>query len=128
MIKREKKKRSFIESLKDCYHGFQFININEGNFKREIFLGVIALLMSYLLKISKTEFIIVLILIGLVLVCEVINTSIERLVDLVSPDYNPLAGEIKDIIAFGVLLMCIISLIIGIIIFIPKIITLLGGI
>ena len=127
MLSREKNKRKFTSSVRDCINGFKFININEDNFKREIFLGIIALLISYILKISKFEFIIIIIMIGLVLTCEVINTAIERLVDLVSPSYNKLAGEVKDIMAFSVFLMCIISLIVGVIIFAPKIIVLIGG-
>lgn len=127
MLSREKNKRKFTSSVRDCINGFKFININEDNFKREIFLGIIALLISYILKISKIEFIIIIIMIGLVLTCEVINTAIERLVDLVSPSYNKIAGEVKDIMAFSVFLMCIISLIVGIIIFVPKIIVLIGG-
>ncbi len=127
MLSREKNKRKFTSSVRDCINGFKFININEDNFKREILLGIIALLISYILKISKLEFIIIIIMIGLVLTCEVINTAIERLVDLVSPSYNKLAGEVKDIMAFSVFLMCIISLIVGVIIFVPKIIVLIGG-
>ena len=90
-------------------------------------LIIITLVLSYLLKIDKIEFIIIIIVIGLVLVSEIINTAIERLVDLVSPKYNKLAGEVKDIAASSVLLMCIFSLIVGVIIFVPKIINLLGG-
>ena len=105
----------------------EFINSNEDNFKREILLGIIALVLSYLFKIDKIEFIIIIIVIGLVLVSEIINTAIERLVDLVSPKYNKLAGEVKDIAASSVLLMCIFSLVVGVIIFVPKIINLLGG-
>ena len=127
MLSREKNKRKFTSSVRDCINCFKFININEDNFKREILLGIIALLISYILKISKLEFIIIIIMIGLVLTCEVINTAIERLVDLVSPSYNKLAGEVKDIMAFSVFLMCIISLIVGVIIFVPKIIILIGG-
>ena len=127
MLSREKNKRKFTSSVRDCINGFKFININEDNFKREILLGIIALLISYILKISKLEFIIIIIMIGLVLTCEVINTAIERLVDLVSPSYNKLAGDVKDIMAFSVFLMCIISLIVGVIIFVPKIIVLIGG-
>lgn len=127
MLSREKNKRKFTSSVRDCINGFKFININEDNFKREILLGIIALLISYILKISKLEFIIIIIMIGLVLTCEVINTAIERLVDLVSPSYNKLAGEVKDVMAFSVFLMCIISLIVGVIIFMPKIIILIGG-
>lgn len=127
MLSRTKEKRKFKDSFKDCINGFRFINSNEDNFKREIFLGIIALILSYLLKIDKIEFIIIIIVIGLVLVSEIINTAIERLVDLVSPRYNKVAGEIKDIAASSVLLMCIFSLVVGVIIFVPKIINLLGG-
>ena len=127
MLSREKNKRKFTSSVRDCINGFKFININEDNFKREILLGIITLVLSYLLKIDKIEFIIIIIVIGLVLVSEIINTAIERLVDLVSPKYNKLAGEVKDIAASSVLLMCIFSLVVGVIIFVPKIINLLGG-
>lgn len=127
MLLREKKKRSFISSVKNCINGFIFINVNEDNFKREIFMGIIALILSYLLKVSKIEFLIIILVIGMVLLCEVINTACERLVDLVSPGYNKLAGEVKDIMAFAVLLSSFISLVVGVIIFVPKIIILLGG-
>ena len=128
MLSRTKSKRKFSSSVKNCINGFKFININEDNFKREIFLGIIVLILSYVFRVNKIEFIIINIMIGLVLVCETINTVVERLVDLVSPGYNKIAGEVKDIMAFAVLLMCIISLVIGAIIFIPKIISLQGGI
>lgn len=128
MLSRTKSKRKFSSSVKNCINGFKFININEDNFKREIFLGIIVLILSYVFRVNKIEFIIIIIMIGLVLVCETINTAVERLVDLVSPGYNKIAGEVKDIMAFAVLLMCIISLVIGAIIFIPKIISLKGGI
>ncbi len=128
MLSRIKSKRKFSSSVKNCINGFKFININEDNFKREIFLGIIVLILSYVFRVNKIEFIIIIIMIGLVLVCETINTAVERLVDLASPGYNKIAGEVKDIMAFAVLLMCIISLVIGAIIFIPKIISLQGGI
>ena len=127
MHSRTKKKRKFIDSFMNCINGFRFINVNEDNFKRELLLGIVALILSYVLKVDKIEFIIIIIVIGLVLVSEIINTSIERLVDLVSPEYNKLAGEVKDIAASSVLLMCVFSLVVGIIIFLPKIINLLGG-
>ena len=127
MLSRIKSKRKFSSSVKNCINGFKFININEDNFKREIFLGIIVLILSYVFRVNKIEFIIIIIVIGLVLVSEIINTAIERLVDLVSPKYNKLAGEVKDIAASSVLLMCIFSLVVGVIIFVPKIINLLGG-
>ena len=100
---------------------------NENNFKREIALGIIALILSYILKIDKIEFIIVLTMICLVLTTEIINTAVERAVDLVTKEYHELAKIAKDVSAGSVLVTSIFSLIIGIIIFIPKIIILLGG-
>jgi len=72
--------------------------------------------------ISATEWCIVILCFGLVLMAEAFNTAIERLVDLVSPDFHPLAGTIKDVAAGAVLLGAIASAIVGCIIFIPYII------
>ncbi len=122
MLSRTKSKRCFRSSVKNCIDGLKFVNINEDNFKREVFIGIITLILSYILKVNRIEFIIIVVMISLVLVTEIINTATERLVDLVSPGYNKIAGEVKDIMAFAVLLMCFFSLVVGMVIFIPKII------
>ncbi len=127
MSLKSKGKRTFKGSVKNCLDGISYVTKNEKNFKREIALGIIALILSYILKIDKIEFIIVLTMICLVLTTEIINTAIERTVDLVTKEYHELARIAKDVSAGSVLVTSIFSLIIGIIIFIPKIITLLGG-
>lgn len=127
MSLKSKDKRTFKGSVKNCLDGISYVTKNEKNFKREIALGIIALILSYILKIDKIEFIIVLTMICLVLTAEIINTAIERAVDLVTKEYHELARIAKDVSAGSVLVTSIFSLIIGIIIFIPKIITLLGG-
>lgn len=127
MSLKSKDKRTFKGSVKNCLDGISYVTKNEKNFKREIVLGIIALILSYILKIDKIEFIIVLTMICLVLTTEIINTAIERAVDLVTKEYHELARIAKDVSAGSVLVTSIFSLIIGIIIFIPKIITLLGG-
>ena len=71
--------------------------------------------------ISATEWCIVILCFGLVLMAEAFNTAIERLVDLVSPDFHPLAGTIKDVAAGAVLLGAVAAAIVGCIIFIPYI-------
>lgn len=120
-------KRTFKSSVKNCLDGIGYVTKSEKNFKREVALGIIALLLSYILKIDKIEFIIVLTMICLVLTTEIINTAIERAVDLVTKEYHELARIAKDVSAGSVLVTSIFALIIGIIIFMPKIITLLGG-
>ncbi|MDD7150487.1 MAG: diacylglycerol kinase family protein [Bacilli bacterium] len=127
MSLKSKDKRTFKGSVKNCLDGISYVTKNEKNFKREIALGIIALILSYILKIDKIEFIIVLTMICLVLTTEIINTAIERTVDLVTKEYHELARIAKDVSAGSVLVTSIFSLIIGIIIFIPKIIILLGG-
>ncbi len=126
MTLKNKKKRTFIDSLKDCLNGLSFIMISEHNFKREILLAVITLIASYILKISKIEFIIILIIIALVIVSEIFNTAIEKVVDLYTREYNEIARIAKDVSAFAVLTMCIFALAVGIIIFVPKIMVLMG--
>ena len=127
MSLKSKDKRTFKGSVKNCLDGISYVTKNEKNYKREIALGIIALILSYILKIDKIEFIIVLTMICLVLTTEIINTAIERTVDLVTKEYHELARIAKDVSAGSVLVTSIFALIIGIIIFIPKIITLLGG-
>ena len=127
MSLKSKDKRTFKGSVKNCLDGISYVTKNEKNFKREIALGIIALILSYILKIDKIEFIIVLTMICLVLTTEIINTAIERTVDLVTKEYHELARIAKDVSAGSVLVTSIFALIIGLIIFIPKIITLLGG-
>ncbi len=65
------------------------------------------------------EWVAIILCIGMVLATELINTAIERLVDLISPDRNPIAGQIKDIAAGAVLICAIAAAIVGLIIFIP---------
>lgn len=127
MTLKSKDKRKFSGSIKNCLEGINFVITNESNFKKEIAIGIIALLLSYILKISRIEFIIILIMIALVLTSEIINTSIEKVVDLYTKDYNNLAKIAKDVSAGSVLVMSIFSLLVGVIIFLPKIINVLGG-
>lgn len=78
-----------------------------------------------ILRINTTEWSIVLILCGLVISLELINTAIEEAVDLVTEEYNEKAKNAKDIAAGAVLFSAIIAAIIGLIIFLPKIINII---
>lgn len=72
--------------------------------------------------ISTTEWCIVLLCFGMVLSAEAFNTAIERLVNLVSPDFHPIAGDVKDVAAGAVLICAIVAAIIGCIIFLPYLV------
>lgn len=118
------KKRTFLDSVKNCLDGIGYTVAHENNFKREIILGIVAVILSAVLKISILEWVIVILLINFVLVCELINTALEKTVDLYTKEYNETAKVVKDVAGASVLVMCIFSAIIGMIIFIPKILDL----
>ena len=119
------KKRTFFDSLKDCLRGIKNTYKTDANFRREIIIGLLVIVGGLILKLNVTEWIIVILLIGLVLVCELINTAIEKAVDLYTKKYNAAAKVIKDTSAGAVLTISITSAVIGIIIFIPKVIELI---
>ncbi|MBS1526999.1 MAG: diacylglycerol kinase family protein, partial [Bacteroidetes bacterium] len=78
--------------------------------------------LGYALNISAAEWLWIIIAIGLVLAAEAFNTALELLVDFVSPQYDKKAGHIKDMCAAAVLLTAVTALIIGAVIFLPKLI------
>jgi len=86
-----------------------------------IVVAALVLIFGIVFKISIMEWIVCLLCIGLVFGAEMMNTAIENVVDLASPDLHPLAGKAKDIAAGAVLLCAIISVIIGLLIFEPKV-------
>lgn len=83
-----------------------------------------ALLLGYFFNISSLEWIAVIFCIGFVIVAEAFNTAIEIDIDLTSPEYHPYARDTKDVAAASVLLASLTALIIGGIIFLPKVIPL----
>jgi len=76
---------------------------------------------GFYFSLSNFEWTVLVLAIALVLSLEMINSAIEYMVDLVSKDYNPVAGKVKDVAAGAVLIAAIFAIIIGLIIFIPKI-------
>lgn len=124
-IKLDKKRLS--NSFKYAFSGIISAYKDEQNLRIHTVIAILVLIFGVFLKLSRFEFIICLILIGLVLMTEFINTSIENLVDLVTLEKNPYAKIAKDTAAAGVLIFAMMSSIIGLLIFIPKIIDFIGG-
>ena len=119
---------SIADRLKSFFYAFKGIKyaiLTQHNFQIHIVLAIIAVLLGFLLKINSFEWISIIIVIAMVLAAEIINTSIEELVNIVSPDRNKKAGIIKDLAAGAVLLLAIAAFITGVIVFLPKIIQLL---
>ncbi|MCE4956147.1 diacylglycerol kinase family protein [Macrococcoides caseolyticum] len=104
--------------------GFITLLKKDVNFVNHLIAAVMVIIFSFYFQITKVEWMFVIIAIFSVLFMEVINTSVEYVVDLVTEDYHELAKHAKDTAAFAVLLSSIMSASIGIIIFMPYIIEL----
>lgn len=109
--------RSFGFALK----GISSVFSSEPNMKIHVGISVFVVLMGFLLRISANEWLVCILCMGLVFSAEMFNTAIETVVNLVSPEKNPLAGKAKDISAGAVFLTAVMSVAVGVIIFLPKI-------
>ena len=119
--------KRLVNSFKYAFEGIKQTYIGEQNLKVHTFIAVLVLVFGFFLKINYIEWLVCLVLIGLVLMAEFFNTAIEYVVDLASPKVHPLAKAAKDTASAGVLMMAIISALIGGVIFIPKLIDFIGG-
>ena len=84
---------------------------------------ILVIIFGIILKISKIEWIICITLFGLVISMELINTAVENTVDLITKEKNEQAKNAKDVAAGAVLVSAISSAIIGVIIFLPKVLS-----
>lgn len=113
-----------IKSFRFAFAGLRTLFREEHNARIHVIAAVIVIFLGLVLKISATEWIFLIGAICLVFICELINTSIEALADFVSPQKHPQIKKVKDLAAAAVLIGAVAALTTGIIIFIPKIITL----
>lgn len=119
------KSKNVIISFKYAFQGVFSAIKTERNLKIHISIMILVIIAGIFLKISKMEWIICIILFGLVIGGEMLNSAIETVVDIAMPEINPKAKFAKDVAAGAVLIFAISSAIIGLIIFIPKIIAIL---
>ncbi|MEI8085710.1 MAG: diacylglycerol kinase family protein [Paludibacter sp.] len=110
-----------IKSFGYAGQGIRSVFQSELNMKIHLMVGILVIICGFIFNISLIEWMLCLLCFGLVIGMEMMNTAIEKLVDLVSPNHHPVAGKVKDIAAGAVLICAIISVIIGLIIFLPKV-------
>lgn len=91
----------------------------ERNFRIHLFIAILVIISGFIFNVSKLEWLILITIIIMVMVAEMVNTAIERMIDYVKPDKHPEAKVIKDVAAGAVLLTAIGSIVIGLIIFVP---------
>ncbi|KKR78944.1 MAG: hypothetical protein UU24_C0021G0013 [Candidatus Nomurabacteria bacterium GW2011_GWA2_40_9] len=124
MIKKTKDKFSLVARIKSATHAWRGIGIlvkTTHNFWFQIFFALLAVYLGFILCISTTEWLFIVLTIGIVFVTEALNTAFEIDIDLTSPEYHPYARDTKDVAAGAVLISVFVAILVGLIIFLPKI-------
>ncbi|MBI4080131.1 diacylglycerol kinase family protein [Candidatus Kaiserbacteria bacterium] len=113
-----------IHNVRYALNGIRIAWREELSFKIQIAAAALALFLGWFLAISPVEWAVVVLLIGFVLAAEAFNTALEEFCDMVKGDPDPHIGKIKDLAAGAVLIASIAALIVGLVIFLPKLLTL----
>ena len=124
----EKKRFSLIARLRSTTHAWRGLVIfikSTHNSWLHIFFAILAIYLGFILKISGMEWVAIIFSIGLVMVAEILNTAFEIDINLTSPVFHPYARDTKDVAAGAVLISVVVAGIIGLIIFLPKIIVII---
>lgn len=115
----------FLRSFGHAWAGLKLLLFNERNFTVQFIIGLLVLFAGFYFHVSRFEWLIIIISIVTVLALEIVNSSIETLADAITMEENQRIKRAKDMAAGAVLLAAIGATIIGIIIFLPKIVDLL---
>lgn len=119
-------KDPFYKSLGYAISGIIQCIQKERNIKIHLVFMFLVIICGFLFRLSITEWLVCILLFGLVISLELVNTAIEAVVDLCTQEYHPLAKIAKDTSAGAVLISAIASVVIGLIIFVPKILSLVS--
>lgn len=115
-----------IKSFFYAGRGIKKAFVSEPNMRIHLAVSVLVVICGFIFHISRIEWMFCLFCFGLVFGAELLNSAIENIVDMVSPDYHPLAEKAKDMAAGGVLACAVFSALVGLIIFVPKGLALFG--
>lgn len=114
-------KWSFVANFLNALRGIVYCIKTEKHMRVHMFFAVLAVGLSWYLQISTIEWLLIILVITLVITLEIINSAIERTVDLYTLEEHPLARVAKDAAAGAVLIAALSALIIGAVVFLPKI-------
>lgn len=113
--------KRFLKSFGYAFNGLIYFFKNEKNGQIEIFTGILAIIFGFVFHISTTEWFVVLFCIGGVLSLEMLNSSLEKLIDHLHPEKHDNIKVVKDMAAGAVTIFSLVALIIGALVFVPKI-------
>ncbi len=114
------KKRSLIDSFNYAVSGIIIALKTERNMRIHYLIAILVITLSLFFDFSRIEFLLLLFSISLVVVAEMFNTALEKVIDLVTQDYHPLARIVKDVAAGAVLIAAINSIVVGYLLFFDR--------
>ena len=114
-----------LKSLRFAFRGMLILIRSEHSVMVQLGIGIMVSVIGFLVGLSATEWILQTLCIGLILAAEGMNTAVEKLCDFVNPGPDPKIGRVKDIAAGGVGFAAMTAIIVGLIIYIPKVLALL---
>ena len=109
-----------LKSFNYAFNGLKIFFLNEHNGRIHLVATLAAIFLAVWLKISTLEWIMICMVIGFVFVAEILNTAIEKLADVVTKETNEKIKIVKDVAAAAVLISALTALLVGLIIFLPK--------
>ncbi len=109
--------KRFYSSFKYALKGIKEIYSSQRNFRIQTNIGLFVMIIAFLLDLPGTDILWLSFATMIVLIMEGLNTTIEKIMDFINPDYNPVVGIIKDISAAMVLIAAVFSVVIGVVIF-----------
>jgi len=115
------KNRNLLISFRNALTGMAFGIRSERNLKIHLGIAAAVLILGFVYHISLIEFCILIITIGAVLICELFNTALEVIVDMIVDEFHPKAKIAKDVAAGAVFISTVIAVLVGILIFIGRI-------
>jgi len=115
--------RKIFKSFQYSFHGLK-IHSQQHNFMGMLISALFVILLGFILNISYFEWLILILIMSLVLSLEALNTSLEKTLDYLEPRFSDKIKMLKDLMAGGVAIVIFTSIIIGLMIFLPKIIIL----
>lgn len=119
------RKVKYSEKFRNAFRGIYVFSKSTRHLFIHILSALIVVILGFYFRVSSLEWIALVFAIGFVFVAEAFNTAIEIDIDLTSPEYHPYARDAKDVAAAAVLLSVFTAVIVGLIIFLPKIFKLL---
>jgi len=117
--------RRLLQSFKYATKGMYYAIKEEQNMKIHFLVAIVVVIWAFIFEISTLEAVSLVIVISFVIAMEMINTVMERVMDIIKPRMHPYAKHVKDMLAAMVLIGAIASILVGGIIFVPKILELL---